>query len=214
MAIFDMYAQQPIDLGARAIYTVNVSPRWTLSADGSIYQQLNHQSGTWWRLSTKGQFKVMERRLLFASASITHQEYNSITNSDTELRLVEGIAFLTQTNFSHSFYLSQRRIIYKPSDDKAFCSDATYYQQYSFKNISPKYTPYLVASETINITPDISNAPIFQRFRIGGGISITTSNKIKLAINYTYSLGSKRQIFIGDANKLSMLTLVFNYNHL
>ncbi len=213
VAIFNIYAQKPLDGGVSASYSIPVSPRWALSFDGSIYQQFNKYAGTWGSLAAKGQFKALERRILFASTSISHQEYNNIKNSDTELKLTEGIEIQTQSIFTHGFFLTQRKIFYKPTNDNAFCSDATYYQQFDFTGISSCYYPYIAANATFNITPDISNAPVLQRFRIGGGLAFKVSERIKLTISYTHAMGSKRQIFIGDADKMNLLSIGINFTH-
>lgn len=213
MAIFNIYAQKPLDGGFSASYTIPISPRWTISIDGSIYQQFNKYAGTWGSFAAKGQFKAMERRVLFASTSISHQEYNNITNSDTELKLTEGIEIQTQSIFTHGFFLSQRKIYYQPTNDNAFCSDATYYQQFKFPKILSYYSPFITANATLNVTPDISNAPVLQRFRLGGGLDITISERIRATISYKHAMGSRRQIFIGDADKMNILSIGINFLH-
>lgn len=210
VAIFNVYAQHPVDGGVRAQYNFTPSPRWSGAIDGALFQQMNVRSGTWWQLGIKGQFSFMERRYLYIMASTTRQEYNNISNSDTELRLIEGLNIETLSGFSHNLYLSQRRIIYRPTHDKAFCSDITYSQNISFRKISTKVTPFITASETMNITPDVSDASIIQRLRFGGGLSMAVTEHLTLLTDYHYAMGSRKQTFIGDANGVHCISLKFS----
>lgn len=207
VAIVDIFAQNVINVGAKVSYEKEISPRWIIGGDLSYFQQFKKGEGFAIQTKAKCQFKFMERRFLFMVASFSEEEYSNSRNSDAELRLIEGIHLGTESIFSHGVYLSQRRFIYVPSNDVAFCSDITYYQKITFPWINERFRPVLSMSESINITPDNSKATVFQRFRVGPGVDFKINHKLYLQLSYHYALGGKNQIFIGDRHKLNYFSL-------
>lgn len=214
MAIVDIYAQDVIDVAAKVSYEKEISNRWIIGAELAYFQQLKRGEGFAIQSKATCQFKFMEKRFLFMVASFSDENYHGSNHSDIELRLIEGLHLNTEGLFSHGMYLSQRRLIYAPSGDMAFCSDLTYYQKISFPWIWERVRPVATMSESINITPDNSKATLFQRFRVGPGIDFRINNKLSLLFSYHYAVGGKNQIFIGDRHKLHYFSLSLNIKKL
>lgn len=210
VAIINIYGQRTVDCGIGASYQFTLSPRWKAAVEGEVFRQFDDRASAWGRLALNGRFTVTEKRNIFMSASMVRQIYTDVSNYDTELRLTEGFNIQTQSGLAHNFYLTQRRIIYQPTNDKAMCSDISYNQHYAFPTIGQRLTPFADISATANITPDISNAPVLQRFRVGGGLIFDIKETLRINATYRYSMGSKRQIFIGDAHGMNYISLTLS----